>query len=479
MESRWTVSAREMRFFKRLSIFCLIFLLFGCSSTQKSVPDFNKTKSSGTDRLYLRALKQLNGGNYQTSSDLFGSLLNSDIREAKKEKALYYLALNYYYLGEKRKAGEILRRKSRHNSRTAELRNMLEIDSENESLKLAQIFVLPETDIEGYFRKIKSRGYMGVILRMFHNRGDRYHKAKTGENPPETGVYFKTERAPVIGDVLKEAAETAERLNLDLIAWFPTRKMDWLSGKRPDLREYRYQPDSERVVRGEGLDLFNPEVLKYLKGIYSDLAGYQIDGILLQDDLVLRKTCGWGPFARRKFREVSKEPLNPETVYGDSSGNNRIFRKWTQIKSERISGVINTVARSVKNTRSNTDIYMNIYYDSVLNPQNGKDWFGRDLKDILKNKMIDYFVIMAYHNQISRELKISEAKAIKKILTMRDNLLDSPVAKEKLIFKFQARDWENGKKISKSTLTSIAGKLNRDYNFSTAVAPYEDYEKRF
>ena len=67
----------------------------------------------------------------------------------------------------------------------------------------AQIFFFDGKSLDQVEKKIKTLKDSGVdtlILRVFQNKGDRMYKFATPRR--EEGVYFKTDHAPVVDDLL-------------------------------------------------------------------------------------------------------------------------------------------------------------------------------------------------------------------------------------------------------------------------------------
>ncbi|MCK5236805.1 MAG: hypothetical protein KAR06_07450, partial [Deltaproteobacteria bacterium] len=154
-------------------------------------------------------------------------------------------------------------------------------------------------EIDSELKLLKNAGVDTVILRVFHNPGDRYHGIIKGR--AESGVYFNTEHAPVIGDVLGSVAKLTKANGLKLFAWMTTKYADYGLENTASSSCVKYDLEKNGYAECRGLDLFSENSLEHLKGLYKDLARYEIDGILFQDDLVLRHTEGFSLDARRAF----------------------------------------------------------------------------------------------------------------------------------------------------------------------------------
>jgi hypothetical protein len=165
-----------------------------------------------------------------------------------------------------------------------------------------QIFYLDSEileDVDKQLKELKKAGVNTLIVRVFQNKGDRPFKFA---NPRcDEGVYFKTDYAPVVDDVLGRLVDLSHRNELDLFAWITTRYSDFNSDGNVEHRVHSYNFETKRVEPARGLTVFHPDVVTRLDGIFRDLGRYPIDGILFQDDLILRHNEDFGPVASKAF----------------------------------------------------------------------------------------------------------------------------------------------------------------------------------
>ncbi len=112
----------------------------------------------------------------------------------------------------------------------------------------AQIFFVEGSsavEIEEYLKEMKRDGINTILLRVFQNRGDRPHPIAGNKRLP--GVYFQTDRAPVIYDLLGLVAEIAHRHKIKVLAWMSTRHCDWQLDHNRGWREIRFNPRSHQL----------------------------------------------------------------------------------------------------------------------------------------------------------------------------------------------------------------------------------------
>ncbi len=434
-------------------IIIITFLLFICSVSLPQESDF------AFEQNYLEALKCLNAKNYSTASSKFEKLLLTDLTEEQKEKCTYYL----------KQISDIF-----SNQKKTELTAS---EKKVEALVAAQIFVLPDTDYDSYFSKIQEMGYNTVILRVFQNPGDRYHFLLK-EHPVKSGVYFQTDKAPVVLNILNKVADTAHQKGLKIFAWMTTRELQWDFPGKQEMMETKYNIQSRLMETGKGIDIFNPNAVKYITELYRDLARHNIDGILFQDDLVLRNIEGFGKYASKAFKEKTTIELKPDNLYYFTESSitdyKKPFRLWCKVKAEKIITLVNKISKTVKEVNPDIKIALNVYYDTVLDPENGLYWLSQDVTLWKSNKEIDYFMVMAYHRQIGRELQIDLNSSFQRVLSMPEILKQWITPQERSVIKLQAVDWESGENIPEKELTFLIKQLSTKSHISMALAPYNE-----
>jgi biofilm PGA synthesis lipoprotein PgaB len=270
-----------------------------------------------------------------------------------------------------------------------------------------------ERELEG----LKSAGVDTVILRVFHNTGDRHHRFVEPRSP--AGVYFKTDHAPVVADVLAKVLESAHEKGLKVFAWMTTRHADYGLEGMAELACKGYDIATGKIVRCRGLDMFNEKAVRHLEGLFSDLASYPIDGVLFQDDLILRHTEGFGAHAERLFKKQRGISIDPAKFYIRGTGTASVlytasFWEWAAWKNKRLLTVAGRLKRAVRERNPRVEFAINMMYESVTNPPYALAWLSQDLATAA-TAGFDYYSIMAYHRQMSEELEKSPGE-IKEII---------------------------------------------------------------
>ena len=319
----------------------------------------------------------------------------------------------------------------------------------------AQISVLEGENwkiYENYFKELKKLGYNTIILRVFHNHGDRFHslvKESTRRQKRE-GVYFNTDLAPTISDILTPACTSAHRAGLKIFAWMTTLKANYDRSLRPQV--VSYDENNSFIKREENLlDPMEPLNIDFLKKLFQDLAAYPIDGILLQDDLILRHNQGFSlgngtvtPKPKNVYQFTGKTRAKI-TAYKSS------FNHWRRQQALTLQHLANTIFTTCRSLRPELLCAQNIHYELLLNDDWGRDWFACT-KESLTASTADYLMVMAYQERIKRELNLSLQEELSSTMLkiFENGLADD---KERIIFKFET---PKQKDFPKQRLESIA-----------------------
>lgn len=343
-------------------------------------------------------------------------------------------------------------------------------------LRAVQVMLFEGRDygeIGGELARLKAAGVDTVIVRAFHNPGDRYYPSV--KSTVKQGVYFKTGGAPVVEDILGEVAGLAHSNGLRIFAWMTTRYADYGVEDDQSLACKKYDLETREMARCRGLDLFNPEAVSRLEAIYSDLAAYDIDGILFQDDLVLRHTEGFGPHMERLFFEETGRSASPGSLYGRTGAGKlyytELFWEWASWKNRRLLTVAEKLRAAVREKRPDVKFAINLMYESVTNPPYALAWLSQNL-DAAVASGFDYYSIMAYHRQMGTELEKGPEAIRAMIGRMVADASSAVPDPGSVLIKLQTIDWATGKALSDSEVVGLLRQVKSTGAVSVAVVPY-------
>jgi poly-beta-1,6-N-acetyl-D-glucosamine N-deacetylase len=346
-----------------------------------------------------------------------------------------------------------------------------------ESMQVAQVSYLPATtyeEVDQEFRRMRAAGFDTVILRVFQNPGDRFYPFATPR--AAAGVYFVTDEATVVDDILPELIPRARAAGLRVFAWMSTLSLPleapW------DLRGRRYDLVRGEIVAGERLDLFHPEVRRRLLTLFRDLGRYDLDGILLQDDLVLRHTEGYSAAAMGAYSLSSGRFPDPVDFYADRHpGSPQVrsyspaFWDWARWRNRALLQMAADLRTAARQTNPRLLVAVNLMYEALSNPQGALAWLAQDF-EATRDAGFDYLAVMAYQRQMAKELKVSPEIAVDLIRQMvRDGLtrMTDPAA---LLVKVQATDFDSRQPIAAAEWQAVAAAVREAGATSVAVFPY-------
>ncbi|MBI5328456.1 MAG: family 10 glycosylhydrolase [Deltaproteobacteria bacterium] len=330
--------------------------------------------------------------------------------------------------------------------------------------------------------RLKTAGVDTIILRVFHNKDDRFYPFI---KPREVvGVYFETKESPVVDDMLGTVLDMAHQKGLKVFAWMTTRYADYGLEHRKDLGCKAYDFYTKNIISCKGLDLFNEEAVYHLEKLFNDLAEYPIDGVLFQDDLVLKHNEGFGSYSEMLYKNDTGKIVIPAELYNvwtTKTLNSELrtsnvqythdFWGWAAWKNKRLLQVASRVRAVVKNRNPNAKFAINLMYESISNPTYAMAWLSQSLDEAVKQGF-DYYAVMAYHQQMQDELKKEPYEIqslIQKMTSEAVRLVGEP---QKVLMKFQTIDWNTSQPLLYQEVIGLLTKMKEMGDISLAVVPY-------
>jgi biofilm PGA synthesis lipoprotein PgaB len=349
-----------------------------------------------------------------------------------------------------------------------------------ERLRAAQVSYLScrnHPQVAAEFARMRRLGLDTVIVRVFHRPGDRYYGFARPQAP--SGVYFTTDAAPVVDDVLGSLVTLGHAAGLKVFAWMTTLSTPLAEGQR--WRGRRFDLENGRVVPCAALDPFRPEVRQRLVELFADLARYDLDGILLQDDLVLRHTEGFSTAALGTcLRDTGRLP-NPDELFAErtrtAAGAVRVrrygpfFEDWARWKNRRLLDLAGTLRRAALAVNGELKFVLNLPYEVLTAPQQGLAWFAQDFSAALKTDF-DYLAVMAYHRQMASELAMPVPQAIGRLQHLAAAGAARLVCPARLMVKLQTLDFDDSRALPATEMAQVVRAAERAGPVSLAFFPY-------
>ncbi|UCF30289.1 MAG: hypothetical protein JSV26_09500 [bacterium] len=345
-------------------------------------------------------------------------------------------------------------------------------------VRAVQVLVIEEKDIPSIrsrLRLYRRAGFDTVIVRSFHLPGDRPHLPAGPVPSGAQGVYFPTERAPVIQDIISPFAAVCREEGMKVYAWMVTRKARFGNPSIP--RDVLFDPEDRTLRTNSDLDILNAAVEPYLQGLFMDLAATGVDGILLQDDLASRMTEGFSVTNLDRYRKETGETSLPyrhlRSVRGEDGRRylraDRRFQPWIGWKTKRILALARKLEESATAANRDIKVAINLTYETITDPENGRLWLAHDLKSALRDGPT-YTAVMLYHRQIQEELGLGlpgVLALLERSLAAAEGHLEH---RTRIILKFQTQDWRTGQPVPPGELMNALTSL-WDRGWSIAFVP--------
>jgi biofilm PGA synthesis lipoprotein PgaB len=340
--------------------------------------------------------------------------------------------------------------------------------------QISRLQAVTEHERRRFFAELRHSGFNTVIVRVFQNRGDRFHRLAAGSRPGvDAGVYFRTDHAPMVADWLPGVCHAAHAEGLKIFAWMTT--LTAVYGILPPAPlVWAYDPDTGLCVSRARFDPARPETRAHLTALYRDLAAQPIDGILFQDDLMLHHTEGFRlvgghpePDPARLYRSERKTGSQTRII-----GYHAAFRPWTEQRAQMIESLANALMATCRSVNPALVCARNLHYETLLNPAWGRAWFAES-PTALATSTADYFLVMAYQEQIRQELELkteAQLEATMARLIAAGN--HAPWCRNRVIFKFQAVCWQSERPARREWIARLLEMLKSANQSAVVLAPY-------
>jgi biofilm PGA synthesis lipoprotein PgaB len=268
----------------------------------------------------------------------------------------------------------------------------------------------------------------------------------------------------VVNDILNYFIDKAHSYHLKVYAWMATRSLSALKNI--------YGVDKTFIINGTkrdgyGLNIFDEHVFLDITGLFKELARYNLDGILIQDDLVLKYDESASIEALHRFYVDTGIDLR---VTDMDKGVADKFAAW---KIKQLKYFLSRIVWDVKYLNPDLKIALNIYYETPLYIDNAKNWYAQSLKDF-KDTGVDYFTFMAYHKQIEEEKNIEFYDAVSLINSGLKYLIDNIEHDSRVIAKFQIKSFQEKIYIDKLEFEQLCDVVTVYNKIGVIVLPVEN-----
>lgn len=344
-------------------------------------------------------------------------------------------------------------------------------------LKGVQVFVLDSIYASNYdlfFKEIRSKGVDTVFFRVFHNEGDRAHLGL--DLKCSTGVYFKTDQLCTVADLLDDIIVSAKQHDIKIYAWMASRSLSDL--KQNDNISLAFSPNGN-IINGYGANIFRDDISSKIVDIFKDLAKYPIDGILLQDDFIIKYNEGADNLSRELFLRDTGFRSDPSTFFRGTkefngkrafTGYKEVFYIWSLWKHEYLMQLLSRIKQAIRSVNPDIMLAANVYYETPLEKEKAFAWYSQSLDGLLSSGA-DYLAVMGYIEQIAEEMNLDYPDAEKLIMDIAEQSVHKISQNARVIIKLQLKSFKNSGTILDSRYNiNLSNMLDRD-GISVTLVP--------
>jgi uncharacterized lipoprotein YddW (UPF0748 family) len=298
-----------------------------------------------------------------------------------------------------------------------------------------ELYGLGELGVSNLIAQVKQAGANAIILRVFDY----------DEEPlSQTGVYFNTTHAPVKTDWLGPVIQEAHANGIRVYAWMTVLDFPWLIAEHPEWGVVAYDFDTGEYVTNANWYLrvspFRPEHVQYLRDLYQDLAAYDIDGIMFQDDLYLAWNEDFSDYAKSAYQSRFGKVLDPLAMYTEDGMITPEGWQWAHWKAEQLLNLVSEIMDAVHGVNPDVKCALDTYGESVTEPDNGLFWVGQDVQ-LAVERGCDYIAVMSYHRGIAKEAGLTIDQAIEFVGAMTQEAIEL-VGADATVMKVQTEDFD-------------------------------------
>jgi len=332
-------------------------------------------------------------------------------------------------------------------------------------------------EVDARLDEFRAAGVKAIILRVFHNENDGFYRFVKPRY--KRGVYFKTRYAPVVADVLGPMCELAHSKGIMVLAWMTTRYANYGMEGDEHLRCMAWSFEKKGPELRRGYSPLLPEAQDRMAAIWSDMAKYPIDGVLIQDDLILKHTEGMNLKARQLYKKATGKDADPDKFYGKvrKEGGRWLvgeytkdFERWARWKNSQLLLLAERLRRTVQQKRPNRPVGMNLFYETATSPVNALRWYSQDM-DATISSDLDFYAFMFYHRQMADELRIPREDAVELIDEALTDLVGKVDHPQRIWVKVQSVDWDTGTRIPHAEMAEVMGVARRHGPLGLVVIP--------
>lgn len=228
-------------------------------------------------------------------------------------------------------------------------------------------------------------------------------------------------RGSVDKQALAKAVFFAHSAGMKLFAILPTRSMTFLLEEHPDWEDMHYDLKSGTFQPAGKLDLFNPFVIVYLSDLFRDIAGYSLDGILLDEDFHYKDTEGMSKPAIERYKQKYGTSFSPRSALRqvkEDEQNHRLeeygeaFWSLAELKKNALLLAVQNIMQSSHAVNKEVKFGVTLHVPGMfVKEREVLAWYSLDM-NAFKKINVDFFWLGIPHREIRAQQDLNYKKSI-------------------------------------------------------------------
>jgi hypothetical protein len=282
--------------------------------------------------------------------------------------------------------------------------------------------------------------------------------------------------------MLAKAVFFAHSSGLKIFVLLPTRGMQYLFSEHPEWQDAQYSVLTGGLEPIDRLDLFNPHVMVSLTDLFRDIAGYSVDGIILDDDYYYSDTEGMSAYAFARYKQSmgTSFPIGKSLGRIDGvlphehavNGYGEAFWKLAEMKKAKLLLLLRNIMQASRAVNKEVSFGIALHVPGLfVKEKELLAWYSHDLSAFRKMG-VDYFWLAIPHREMRARKEINYGKSIETVarLTVSSlSLVNDPAI---MVIAVQTVTTE-GKPLSLTEVEEISTQVRRsgDSGIAFMVSP--------
>lgn len=282
--------------------------------------------------------------------------------------------------------------------------------------------------------------------------------------------------------LLAKAVFFAHASAIKLFVLLPTRSMRSLTRGHPEWQDAQYSLQTGNLEPVDRLDLFNPYVMVYLTDFFRDVAGYAVDGIILDEDYYYGDTEGMSDHALRRYKQQYRSPFPARKSLGGVKGNlarehdvnayGEAFWNLTELKRARLLVLLQNVIQASRAVNKQIRFGVALHVPGLFPKEKELlAWYSHDVNTFRKSN-INFFWLAIPHRDMRDEKEINYKKSIETVARLAMSSLSLVNDPRMLLFGVQSVT-NAGKLLPLSEIEEVSMQVRRsgDTGIAFMVSP--------